>query len=48
MANVFLVSQILMLFHPPEGSQNKLTECEKHGICWSNLFGTLQQLMHST
>ena len=34
MANIFLVSHILLLFHSPKGSWNKSAKCAKLGIYW--------------
>ena len=35
LTNIFLVSHILLLFHSPKGSWNKLTKYEKLGRFWS-------------
>ena len=35
MANIFLVSHILLLFHSPKGSSNKSAKYEKLGKYWS-------------
>ena len=36
MANTFLISHILLLFHSPKGSGNKSEKYEKRGKYWSS------------